>query len=267
MTRILPNYYLANDPGRSQWISQVGDLSALPEQVTYTFRTTFDLTGALPDKALLCGKFLADDHVNAIRLNGRKVDVPGHGYEWPFVNWHEFKAAGGFVAGKNVLEIDVFNGNPDIIKAATQMALPRGVGSTGRFRSGGAPAVQNANAAVTASGLAGDGRRMPLPAKVGVLDLLDIVAGDAPGASANRASTRPRASGTPPFRRPTATATGTIIACPGTGWWTAFSSPTAARARSNSIPPGTPSACRPRTAPRMGRSGRGRRNSGRSTSP
>ena len=80
--------------------------------MTYTFRTTFDLAGAAPETAVLRGQFLADNHVTAIRLNGRNVDVPKQHQGVPFAYWAEFKVADGFVAGTNVLEIDVLNKDP-----------------------------------------------------------------------------------------------------------------------------------------------------------
>ena len=112
VTRISPSPdYLANEPERWQWISAVGDLVRLPEEVTYTFRTTFEISGALPGTAILRGTFLVDDHVNAIRLNGRNVDVPEHSYgDTSATLYHDFTATSGFVEGTNVLEIDVFNG-------------------------------------------------------------------------------------------------------------------------------------------------------------
>ncbi len=99
--------------------ADTGEKESLPEEVTYTFRTTFDLTGASPGTAVLQGRFIADNHVDAIRLNGRHVDVPVHdcGGDWRqgyhFQEFHAFKASSGFVAGTNVLEIVVFNGDDD----------------------------------------------------------------------------------------------------------------------------------------------------------
>ncbi len=118
----MPGNCLPNDPARSQWISlfaDTGEKAYLPEEVTYTFRTTFDLTGTSPDTAVLQGRFMADNHVDAIRLNGRHVDVPAHdcGGDWRqgyrFQEFHDFKATHGFVEGTNVLEIVVFNGDFD----------------------------------------------------------------------------------------------------------------------------------------------------------
>lgn len=55
VTRVDPkqtwNGHSANDPARSQWLSTAGDMPDLPSGVTFTFRTTFELTGLLPKPA------------------------------------------------------------------------------------------------------------------------------------------------------------------------------------------------------------------------
>lgn len=103
-----PSHYLPNNPDQSQWISTAGDLPALPSGV-FTFRTTFELADVVTRSVVLMGRFLADNHVNAIRLNGQAVSVPEHGVGPPFDQFHSFTARQGFVQGKNVLEIDVYN--------------------------------------------------------------------------------------------------------------------------------------------------------------
>jgi hypothetical protein len=106
--------YLPNDPGRSQWISTAGELPHLPEGVTFTFRTTFELTGTEAELAVLRGGFIADNHVDAVRLNGHAAAVPQHGYGYDedlFLRFHPLAIDKGFVAGTNVLEVDVFNGD------------------------------------------------------------------------------------------------------------------------------------------------------------
>ena len=110
--RVAGGAALENDPARSQWISLVGGEVKLPEDVTYVFRTTFDLTGMLPSTAVLRGKCIADDRVTAIRLNGRRLTVPLQPDGEPFIYWTEFHAATGFVKGINVLEMDVLNAGP-----------------------------------------------------------------------------------------------------------------------------------------------------------
>ena len=80
--------------------------------MTYIFRTTFDLTGMLPSTAVLRGKFIADDRVTEIRLNGRRLAVPLQCDGEPFIYWTKFHAETGFVHGINVLEVDVLNAGP-----------------------------------------------------------------------------------------------------------------------------------------------------------
>ena len=76
------------------------------------FRTTFDLTGRLPSKAVLKGKFLADDRLVGIRLNGHRLPVPLHRDGTPFLDWTSFQTSAGFATDRNVLEFDVLNSSP-----------------------------------------------------------------------------------------------------------------------------------------------------------
>jgi len=66
----------------------------------------------LLETAVLRGQFIADNHVQAIRLNGRQVPVPEHGWDYSQLRRFsdEFLARKGFVEGVNTLEIDVHNG-------------------------------------------------------------------------------------------------------------------------------------------------------------
>jgi hypothetical protein len=114
--------YLINDPERSQWISAVGTHSPLPNGVLFTFRTTFDLAGMRPSTAVLHGRFIADNHVRAIRLNGREVHVLQHGYT-EFGFYHVFSSSRGFVEGVNVLEVEVENGTPEL-RASSKSSSP-----------------------------------------------------------------------------------------------------------------------------------------------
>ena len=118
-------FFLPNDAARSQWIASAKEvavfLNRLPvvdpslsdprKYVVYTFRTTFDLGGMLPHTAFLRGRLLAGNHVTAIRLNGRNLDMPKCHWNAALDQWAEFRADRGFVEGTNVLEIDVFNNN------------------------------------------------------------------------------------------------------------------------------------------------------------
>jgi hypothetical protein len=104
--------WLQNDPGRSQWISAVGDASPLPGNTTYTFRTAFELNDVRMETVRLTGVLMADNRVQAIRLNGHSLPAPEQGERRrdPFELFHRFVLDSGFVAGVNVLEFDVENG-------------------------------------------------------------------------------------------------------------------------------------------------------------
>jgi len=118
--------WLDNDSHRSQWISIVADGSELPNGVTYTFRTTFELMGVLPEKARLTGGFIVDNHVQAIRLNGNDVPVPEHKRTFVggrYDSYKEFTINRGFVEGMNVLEIKVENGGDPPQPANSPMGI------------------------------------------------------------------------------------------------------------------------------------------------
>jgi hypothetical protein len=116
-------YWVVNRADRSQWISLAGGQPAVaPDNVVYTFRTTFDLKAVRPSTAILHGRFAADNHVQAMRLNGHPVRVPPHGHrEFGFL--HGFSLDHGFVEGKNVLEIDVENRDLEQAAATSFMGL------------------------------------------------------------------------------------------------------------------------------------------------
>jgi len=106
-------YWMPNNPQQSQWISIGGDLPEVPDGVTFTFRTTFQLEGLVPGSAVLQGRFLVDNQVTAIRLNGESLPVPQHPYE-SFRRFVDFRITRGFKEGTNTLEIDVFNGRETV---------------------------------------------------------------------------------------------------------------------------------------------------------
>lgn len=112
LTRLPGTWALDNDPDRSKWISLIPVDEKLPENVIYVFRTTFDLTGMNPSTAVLTGRFIADDRVATIRLNGRDLTVPVQHDGEPFDAWSTFHARAGFVKGENVLEVGVLNACP-----------------------------------------------------------------------------------------------------------------------------------------------------------
>lgn len=106
--------YLPNDPDVSQWISTADWRTALPNAV-YTFRTEFALDGYDLATMQLFGRFLADNGIESVRVNGNPVEVQSWvdnvkyqafgDLQFRFVN-----ITGGLVSGRNVVEIDVRNG-------------------------------------------------------------------------------------------------------------------------------------------------------------
>lgn len=101
--------WLANDPPNSRWISLAQETIPFGEVVT--FKTTFDLTGLMPQSVEMEGQYIADDQVVAVRLNGHpwRVAPESEGHS-AFTVWRVFQIpAGHFVAGENSLEVDVLN--------------------------------------------------------------------------------------------------------------------------------------------------------------
>jgi hypothetical protein len=72
----------------------------------YTYALAFDLTGFQPQTASFAGRFLVDNQVSAIRLNGNLISQGGLG---SFASWTSFAASSGFLNGVNTLEFTVRN--------------------------------------------------------------------------------------------------------------------------------------------------------------
>ncbi len=127
--------YLPNAPNTSQWVSIADWQDAAPNAI-YTFQTEFDLEGYDLSTMQLFGRFLADNGVSAVRVNGHPVEVhswvdnvkyqPFGDLQFRFVN-----VTKGLVNGRNVIEIDVQNGmmrtgktkNPPLSAIPNPMAL------------------------------------------------------------------------------------------------------------------------------------------------
>jgi len=111
-------WWASSNPQKSQWISLTRRWSLLvPANATYTFRTTFELKeNVMPETAVMVGWFLVDDKITGIRLNGRDMRVPE--FDIPksvkqtaprLELFRKFTVNHGFIAGNNVLDIDVEN--------------------------------------------------------------------------------------------------------------------------------------------------------------
>lgn len=106
--------YLANAPELSQWVSLPSWRTARAN-ATYTFQTRFDLTGYDLSTTRLFGRFLADNGIESVRVNGRPVVVKSWrdnvtGQEFGANQFRFVDVTDGLVQGDNVVEIDVWNG-------------------------------------------------------------------------------------------------------------------------------------------------------------
>ena len=102
-----------NEPDRSQWISVYrGTTKGVPARSTYTFETTFDLTGFDVSSVWVSGLILADDGVDEVRLNGKRLDIKPWTdwyYGANYVKFHSIGIRSGFVRGINRLGFVVKN--------------------------------------------------------------------------------------------------------------------------------------------------------------
>lgn len=105
--------YGINEPNQSQWISVAsGTSKGVPARTPYTFETTFDLTGFDLESVWISGLVLADDGVDEIWLNEKRLDIAAWknwGYGVRYVDFHPVEIRGGFVPGVNQLAIVVKN--------------------------------------------------------------------------------------------------------------------------------------------------------------
>lgn len=127
--------YLPNYPDTSQWISIADWQTAAPNSI-YTFQAEFNLKDYDLSTMQLFGRFLADNGIAAVRVNGEPVEVqswvdnveyqPFGDPQFRFVN-----ITRGLVHGRNVIEVDVRNGmmrkgkgkNPPLSAIPNPMAL------------------------------------------------------------------------------------------------------------------------------------------------
>ncbi|BBO33817.1 FecR domain-containing protein [Lacipirellula parvula] len=121
--------YLDNMPDGSQWISVKRDVwPGIPTSSTHTFETRFNLNGYDPATVYIIGSFLVDNSISEIRINGKPVDFNRWVTTWDvhdFESFHTIEILDGFVAGENVIAVDVFNtpSHPDNPELPNPMGL------------------------------------------------------------------------------------------------------------------------------------------------
>lgn len=90
----------------SSWISPAtGTLGDLNQ--TYTYTTTFDLTGIDLTTASIAGRISTDDQLTGITINGNAAAIPVG--ITSFTYWTNFSVSSGFLSGLNTLSFSVLN--------------------------------------------------------------------------------------------------------------------------------------------------------------
>ena len=113
---LLPGFpvgpWIAEGPD-SRWIAPQADQSGGNQPGTYTYRTTFDLTGLDPASARITGQLATDNGMAAARLNGTDLaGITSAGFN-SFTSF-SIPAGSPFIAGTNTLEFDVSNAGDSV---------------------------------------------------------------------------------------------------------------------------------------------------------
>jgi uncharacterized protein (TIGR03437 family) len=136
----------ANGPN-SKWIGPPADAGVGNSPGTYTYRTTFDLTGLNAVTARLAGQW-ASDNEGVMKLNGNTVSTSSAP---SFTGWVSFTINTGFVAGINTLDLVVTIGPPDASPTRLRVEI------AGTATALSAPAVVLSQASRTPSNVATEG--------------------------------------------------------------------------------------------------------------
>ena len=102
-------YWLANS-APSKWVQPEGASLNTNTPGTYTYQTTFNLTGFNVATAAIQFRAAVDNQITAVRLNGNVVGFT-YGSFTDFSNLFSVSTAAWFNAGVNTLQFDVLNLN------------------------------------------------------------------------------------------------------------------------------------------------------------
>jgi hypothetical protein len=116
----LPNLYLADGAStKSRWIapnSGQGLEGISVNAGTFNVQTTVDLTGFLPNTAVIpTARFAIDDDLLGIQVNGTPIFTPGNGFQRGLDKFYGLPAnmgAGTFHAGLNTITFNLQNNVP-----------------------------------------------------------------------------------------------------------------------------------------------------------
>jgi hypothetical protein len=126
-------YWLSDGPN-SKWIAPQADEFNFDPPGTYTYSTTFNLTGKVASGAVLNGQ-CATDNTGVINLNGIPIGSCAN-----FNVWTPFAASSGFVSGVNTLDIVVTNSgstpSPTGLRVEISASAPKTPAEAGIFRAG-----------------------------------------------------------------------------------------------------------------------------------
>jgi len=102
----------------AQWIAPQMDVMAIlgvGHDTSYTYQTTFDLTGFILSSVELDGHWTADNFLPEVLLNGTEIYAPstncGSFPNYTFSSMSAFSISGPFQPGVNTLTFDVTNGD------------------------------------------------------------------------------------------------------------------------------------------------------------
>lgn len=106
-------YFLPHDPLSSMWLTAPDHERS--ENSRFVFETRFDLAGFDPASVIIRGRFLVDDQLKSIRINGHMIKVPDHSqrnaddHRTCLLKFTDFTIHKGFVGGSNVIAFEVEN--------------------------------------------------------------------------------------------------------------------------------------------------------------
>lgn len=133
-SNMFPFPYWLSDGPNSKWIAPQADEFNFDPPGTYTYSTTFNLTGKVASGAVLNGQ-CATDNTGVINLNGIPIGSCAN-----FNVWTPFAASSGFVSGVNTLDIVVTNSgstpSPTGLRVEIYASAPKTPAEAGIFRAG-----------------------------------------------------------------------------------------------------------------------------------
>ena len=110
----------------SRWISSKPDATTSDLPGSYTYRTSFDLTGFDPTTVQLLMQISVDDELVDVKINNQSLGLKINIAESPFTTSHGLQISSGFISGINTLEFIVVNqnviNNPTGIQAQLEFA-------------------------------------------------------------------------------------------------------------------------------------------------